>query len=79
MNNELLQRVTVNPEVCHGKPSIRNTRMTVEAILEYLAAGDTVEDILAEFDYLEREDVFAAIAYAAKVMQMKNVVIPFAA
>ncbi len=76
MDDALLQRITVNPEVCHGKPVIRNTRMTVESILEYIAGGDSIEDLLKEFTYLEREDILASVAYAAKVMHFKNITIP---
>jgi len=59
----LLTRITLNPEVCHGKPTIRNTRYMVESILEYLAGGDSVEDILEEFQDLQREDILACLAY----------------
>lgn len=62
--NELLQRITILPEVCHGKPTIRGLRYTVEGILEYLRAGDSIEDILVEFEDLEREDVGACLVYA---------------
>jgi len=76
MSDSLLQRITVDPQVCHGKPVIRNTRMMVESILEYIAGGDTAEDLLKEFSYLEREDILASIAYAAKVMHYKNITFP---
>lgn len=46
---DLLDRISVDPQVCHGKPTIRGLRYTVEAMLEYLAAGDTIDDLLAEF------------------------------
>jgi uncharacterized protein (DUF433 family) len=60
--DNLLSRITLNPEINHGKPGIRNTRYMVEGILEYLAGGDAIEDILAEFPDLERDDVLASIA-----------------
>lgn len=63
--NELLQRITILPEVCHGKPTIRGLRYTVEGILEYLRAGDSIEDILVEFEDLEREDVGACLVWAS--------------
>jgi uncharacterized protein (DUF433 family) len=72
------ERITINPEICHGKPIIRDTRYTVESILEYLAGGDTVEDILSEFKDLEREDILACIGYAAKSMRFKDITIPAA-
>lgn len=61
--NELLQRITILPEVCHGKPTIRGLRYTVEGILEYLRGGDSIEDILKEFEDLEREDVEACLVW----------------
>lgn len=61
--NELLQRITILPEVCHGKPTIRGLRYTVEGILEYLRGGDSIEEILAEFEDLEREDVEAIFIF----------------
>jgi uncharacterized protein (DUF433 family) len=64
MQHILLKRITINPAVCHGKPTIRNKRYTVESILEYLAGGDTTETLLAEFPDLEKEDVFACLQYA---------------
>ena len=74
----LLTRITINPEVAHGKPSIRNTRYTVEGILEYLAGGDTSEDILSEFPDLQREDILACIAYATASMKFKDIQVPAA-
>jgi uncharacterized protein (DUF433 family) len=76
--DSLLTRITINPEVGHGKPSIRNTRYTVDAMLEYLAGGDTVEDILSEFSDLQREDILACIAYAAASMKLKDIQVPAA-
>jgi uncharacterized protein (DUF433 family) len=62
----LLNRITLNPEVCGGKPTIRNMRYTVESILEYLSAGDSIETLMQEFTDLEREDFLACIQYALK-------------
>jgi uncharacterized protein (DUF433 family) len=73
MENILLNRITINPAVCHGKPTIRNKRYTVESILEYLAGGDTTETLLAEFPDLEREDIFACLQYALEVIKLKPV------
>jgi uncharacterized protein (DUF433 family) len=65
MNMEnLSSRITLNPELNHGKPCIRNTRYTVASILEYLSGGDSIEDILEEFKDLERADILACLAYA---------------
>ncbi|KAA2240390.1 DUF433 domain-containing protein [Chitinophaga agrisoli] len=74
----LLSRITINPEVGHGKPTIKNTRYTVESMLEYLAGGDTIEDILSEFKDLQREDILACIAYATASMKLKDIEIPAA-
>lgn len=68
----LLNRITLNNEVCHGKPTIRNTRYLVSSILEYLAGGDTMEDLLAEFPDLTREDVLACLQYAVEVIKLKS-------
>ena len=78
MENSLLERITVNSEVCHGKPTIRNTRHLVEGILEYLAGGDTAEDILNDFPELEKDDILACIAFAAKSIHFKNIEFPAA-
>jgi uncharacterized protein (DUF433 family) len=59
----LLSRVTQNSHINHGKPSHRNTRHMVFAILEYLAGGDSIDAVLAEFPDLERDDVLACIAF----------------
>jgi uncharacterized protein (DUF433 family) len=68
----LLGRITIDPDICHGKPVIRNRRYPVEAILEYLSAGDTFEDLLEEFPDLEREDLQACIEYATRALKMKT-------
>jgi uncharacterized protein (DUF433 family) len=78
MGNDLLKRITVDSDVCHGKPTIRNTRHLVESILEYLAGGDTPEDILKEFPELEKDDILACIAFAAKSIQFKDIEFPAA-
>lgn len=76
MNNDILKRITINPEVCHGKPTIRNTRHMVEGILEYLAGGDSADDILEEFSELEKEDILACLAFAAKSVHFKDIEFP---
>jgi uncharacterized protein (DUF433 family) len=68
----LLSRITINPEICHGKPCIRGLRYPVESILEYLAAGDSFEDVLAEFPDLEREDLLACLEFAKRSLQLKS-------
>jgi uncharacterized protein (DUF433 family) len=71
-NAALLSRITIDPTVCHGKPTIRGLRYPVEAMLEYLAGGDTFEDILAEFPDLEREDLQACLQFAAQSLKLKS-------
>lgn len=64
MSASLLDRITINPEVAHGKPTIRNMRYTVEGLLEYLVGGDSIENLLDEFPDLEKEDLQACLQYA---------------
>jgi len=59
---ELSDRITVDPAICHGKPTIRGLRYPVEWLLSLLDAGMTTEEILADYEDLEREDVLAALA-----------------
>ena len=72
----LLQRISVDPNVCFGKPCIRGTRLWVSLILDFLAAGATVEEVLAEYPQLRREDVLAAIAYGAEMSRERFVDLP---
>ena len=58
-------RILINPAVCHGKPCIKGTRIMVSVILDYLKAGESVETILQQYPGLSKEDVRAALAYAA--------------
>jgi uncharacterized protein (DUF433 family) len=67
------ERITIKPDICHGKPTIRGLRYPVEMILELLSSGMTPEEILADYEDLEREDIFAALAYAARLSQVKRV------
>ena len=71
--DNLLSRITVDPEVCHGKPCIRGLRYPVESILEYLAGGDSVEQVLAEFPDLERDDILACLELSRKMLAVKSV------
>jgi len=75
----LLKRITIDPNVCHGKPCIRGMRYPVGSILEYLAGGDRIVDILEEFPDLEEEDILACLAYASLAVNSKTMIIPFAA
>ncbi|MEH2412736.1 DUF433 domain-containing protein [Nostoc sp.] len=65
MNDTLLQRITHNPNICHGKPCIRGLRYPVEFILELLSSGMTTEEILADYDDLQSQDILAVLLFAA--------------
>lgn len=69
----LNDRITIDPAICHGKPCIRGLRYPVESILEWLAAGMTPDEILADYEDLEREDILAALSFAARLTHMKRV------
>jgi uncharacterized protein (DUF433 family) len=73
--NPLLKRISINPAICHGQPCIKGTRIMVWLIVEFLANGDSVEDVLAAYPDLTHEDVRAALAYSAEMT--KERVIPF--
>jgi uncharacterized protein (DUF433 family) len=64
-----LQRISINPDVMGGKPCIRGMRVTVGMIVEALAAGRSVADLLADFPYLEAQDIREALAFAASLAQ----------
>lgn len=66
------ERITVDPSVCHGKPCIRGLRYPVETVLEWLAAGMTTEQILADYEDLEREDILAVLGFAARLAHVKR-------
>lgn len=72
-DRDLLARITVNPEIFGGKPIIRGRRLAVEHILGMLAAGDTAETLLAEYPWLEPEDVRACLLYARRVVGHERV------
>ena len=71
--NELLNRISVDPKVCFGKPCVKNTRIWVSLILDYLAAGESIETILKAYPHLKKEDILACIAYGA-AMSRENIV-----
>jgi uncharacterized protein (DUF433 family) len=66
-------RITIDPNICHGKPTIRGLRYPVETILELLSSGMTIDEILADYEDLEREDILAVLAYATRLSQIKKV------
>ncbi|MDH5720568.1 MAG: DUF433 domain-containing protein [Spirochaetia bacterium] len=70
---DIISRITINQNILHGKPSIRNLRYGVDDILSYLAGGDTVESLLKRFPDLENEDIQACLEYASKMIKSKSV------
>ena len=70
---DLLKRITVNPGIFGGKPIIRGRRLAVEHVLGMLAAGDSVDDLLKAYPWLEREDVLACLAYARRIVGLERV------
>ena len=65
-------RITIDPAICHGKPCIRGLRYPVETVLEWLASGMTTDEILKDYEDLEREDILAVLAYAARLTHVKR-------
>jgi uncharacterized protein (DUF433 family) len=61
-----LERITSDPAVCHGQPTIRGLRYTVESVLELLSAGMTIDEVLADYPDLERDDILAALEFGAR-------------
>ena len=68
----LLDRITIDPDICHGKPCIRGMRYPVEILLELLSSGMTIDEILADYEDLEREDILAVLVFAARLSQIKR-------
>jgi len=64
----LLDRITIDPDVCNGKPAIRHMRVTVESILDFLGAGESTDEILRQYPMLEPEDISACLAFASRLM-----------
>ncbi len=69
-----LERISSDPEVCHGQPTIRGLRYTVENLLELLSAGMTIDEVLADYPDLERDDVLAALELGALAAGRRRVV-----
>ena len=73
MQEKMMERITVNPDIMVGKPTIRGLRISVDHILRALAGGLNVGDILAEYPELEEEDIHAALLYAAELVEEEQV------
>lgn len=67
----LISRITINPDVCHGKPTVRNMRYPVEMILDLLSSGMTFQELIEDYPALENEDILACLAYASKLTDVK--------
>jgi len=70
--NDLLKRITIDPEISHGKPCIRGLRYPVEMILQLLSSGMSNEEILQDYEDMEHDDILAALLYAAKLTEVKS-------
>ena len=73
MNKLLTDRISMDPAICHGKLCIRGLRYPIESILEWLASGMTVEEILSDYEDLEKEDILASLAYAARLSHVNRI------
>ena len=69
----LLSRITIDPAVCHGKPCVRGLRYPVETLLELLSSGMTADEVLADYEDLEPDDLRAALAYAARLARARRI------
>jgi len=68
-----LERITINPDVCKGNPTIRNMRFTVAQMLDLLASGMSEEEILSDYPYLEKEDIQACLAFASRMVNTRSI------
>lgn len=68
----LLSRITIDPAICHGKPCVRGLRYPVEVLLDLLSSGMTIGEILVDYEDLEREDLLAVLAFAARLSRTKR-------
>jgi len=69
----LLNRITINPEICHGKPTIRNMRYPVELILDLLSSGMTHEDIIEDYPAIQEDDIRACLSFASRLTKVKSI------
>jgi uncharacterized protein (DUF433 family) len=70
--NPLLSRITIDPAICHGKPCVRGLRYPVEALLDLLSSGMTIDEVLADYEDLERDDLLAVLAFAAELARTRR-------
>jgi uncharacterized protein (DUF433 family) len=69
----LINRITINPEICHGKPTIRNMRYPVELILDLLSSGMTVSEIIEDYPALDEDDIKACLSFASRLTKIKSI------
>jgi uncharacterized protein (DUF433 family) len=69
----LISRITINPEICHGKPTIRNMRYPVELILDLLSSGMTVSEIIVDYPALVEDDIKACLTFASRLTKVKSI------
>ena len=73
MDNTLLNRITVNPAICHGKPTVRNMRYPVEMILDLLSSGMNFSEIIEDYPSIEENDILACLAFASHLTRVKTI------
>ena len=73
MNRNLINRISINPEICNGKPTIRNTRYTIDLILDLLSAGMSDIEIIDDYPALEIDDIKACLAFASQLSKVKTI------
>jgi uncharacterized protein (DUF433 family) len=73
MENQLKNRITINSEICHGRPTIRNTRYTVDLILDLLSSGMSESEIIDDFPVLEIKDIKACLSFASQLSKVKSI------
>ncbi len=73
MPENLLQRITTNPDVCHGKPTVRSMRYPVSMILDLLSAGMTTDELIADYPALGKKDIQACLFYASRLTETKTI------
>lgn len=73
MSSDLLKRITLNPNVCFGKPTIRNKRYPVEVMLDLLSSGMTIAEVLEDYPDLEEDDLKACLVFASRLLKVKSI------
>jgi len=74
--NSVMDRIVIQPDVCNGKPVVRGTRITAQTVLEHLAAGDSIQDVLEGYPSLTRDDVLACLRFSASLLDHRHRIVP---